>query len=91
MCACCIFAGVSAVWVWRSEDNVFGVGSLLPLLQGPKDQAQVDRLGSRSPSLLSHLTELFEGCLLCSLFGCELACPDRGVCAAVSVCSILSL
>lgn len=82
-CVCCLGLEV--------RGQCFGVGSLLPLLQGPKDQAQVDRLGSRSPSLLSHLTELFEGCLLCSLFGCELACPDRGVCAAVSMCSILSL
>lgn len=52
---------------------------------GPKDQAQVDRLGS------SLLTELFERCLLCSLFGYECTCPDLGVCVAISMCSILSL
>lgn len=86
-----MFAGVSAAWVWRSEDNFLVLVLSFHFYMGPKDQAQVNGLGSRSPSLLSHLTELFQGCLLCSLCGYELACPDLGVCVAISMCSILSL
>ena len=42
-----------AAWVWRSEEVYVG-----PIFVGPRDQAQVDRLGSKSPSFLSHFADL---------------------------------
>ena len=49
MCTC----ADDMVYTWRSEDNLWGVGSLLPSL---RDQIQTFRLSNKRPNPLQRAT-----------------------------------
>jgi hypothetical protein len=83
---------VFAAWV---RGQLCEVCSLSHLFVSPRDQAHVDRLGSKSPSLLSHfadlaifITQLFEGYFVVFTVCLCTSCPDRFWCVYCHFCEL---